>query len=847
MNDYDHLVFTFVTPETNPALGSNFRINTYLDGEQASIRGASVTVLFDGNLMQYVSFNHNVFPGIWIGNNAQLFSAATQTNYITRDISTFGAGNLATSPGNTGQITMTPLKNGTSPLFYWDNYQGDPNINPKVDLELSPGVITQVNNVNKVGTTVTIGSPQTALTDGFGTTNYNTLRDVMAAISAGTHTGNLSVAVTDSQYVMQSLSLPASGTGSADYSSVSYSVDSGKVLRIYEGGALTLGENQHLQVGSGAVLTVDEGASLTFGSGSTFINQGTFDEAATFQKLVSKPDYGNLPGDNTQGIWVALSAPAQGNYSGSGGLLDHLWTQGFPGSDSSSGVSNVLLYDETVEGSQLDRYVAPAGNTITPGKGFIVYLYEHQYNESGPDLANPVDYNTPLSMTGRLNVTDAENAFTFDVTNENDGYNLLGNPYGSSLSWDLAVESGKWVASNLESFAYVLNPATQQFQAIESGGGGKTIPGVLSSAVIDPFDAFWVVANGANPSLKVNEAALVSELSGRVLGVEEVLDSPDAEEGDRPDALNVSQSAAHDADQSASQNASKSAAQNAAQPVFTLTLDIDGMESHTGFRFDEGFVNGLTDEDARFFSPLGSSFAYLFSQVDGAAVMLNSLDRHETVEVGLTAGGYQNGVPASGEAELRLNVIEGAIEDWGIILRDNATGMKYDLQDGPVMVDLGAGAGTLNINPKTHTVGEMKVAHVPPVHILQTAEAASAGPVMNAALYTERFTLMIDPALDEVEPLNPEQISLNQNYPNPFNPTTTLSFDLEVAGNVALSVFSVDGRKVADLMSGRREAGSYEVVFDGSGLASGLYVYRLSVTDEFGVRVGKVKKMTLLK
>ena len=153
----------------------------------------------------------------------------------------------------------------------------------------------------------------------------------------------------------------------------------------------------------------------------------------------------------------------------------------------------------------------------------------------------------------------------------------------------------------------------------------------------------------------------------------------------------------------------------------------------------------------------------------------------------------------------------------------------------------------LNINPKTHTVGEMKVAHVPPVHILQTAEAASAGPVMNAALYTERFTLMIDPALDEVEPLNPEQISLNQNYPNPFNPTTTLSFDLEVAGNVALSVFSVDGRKVADLISGRREAGSYEVVFDGSGLASGLYVYRLSVTDEFGVRVGKVKKMTLLK
>lgn len=65
-------------------------------------------------------------------------------------------------------------------------------------------------------------------------------------------------------------------------------------------------------------------------------------------------------------------------------------------------------------------------------------------------------------------------------------------------------------------------------------------------------------------------------------------------------------------------------------------------------------------------------------------------------------------------------------------------------------------------------------------------------------------------------------------YPNPFNPTTAISYQLQASSFVNLSVYDIAGRKVAELVNGWRDAGSHEVAFDGSNLASGIYVYRLN-------------------
>lgn len=77
----------------------------------------------------------------------------------------------------------------------------------------------------------------------------------------------------------------------------------------------------------------------------------------------------------------------------------------------------------------------------------------------------------------------------------------------------------------------------------------------------------------------------------------------------------------------------------------------------------------------------------------------------------------------------------------------------------------------------------------------------------------------------------PTTFALEQNYPNPFNPSTTIRYQLPVAGRVTLKIFDMMGREVLVLEEDKsREPGYYEIVADMRALTSGVYFYRLSVT-----------------
>lgn len=79
-------------------------------------------------------------------------------------------------------------------------------------------------------------------------------------------------------------------------------------------------------------------------------------------------------------------------------------------------------------------------------------------------------------------------------------------------------------------------------------------------------------------------------------------------------------------------------------------------------------------------------------------------------------------------------------------------------------------------------------------------------------------------------------------YPNPFNPATVLSYRLQVASIVNMSIYDISGRLVTELVKGWQEAGYHEATFDASDLASGVYLARLTA-GEFT----QTQKLVLLK
>lgn len=90
------------------------------------------------------------------------------------------------------------------------------------------------------------------------------------------------------------------------------------------------------------------------------------------------------------------------------------------------------------------------------------------------------------------------------------------------------------------------------------------------------------------------------------------------------------------------------------------------------------------------------------------------------------------------------------------------------------------------------------------------------------------------------------EFRLDQNYPNPFNPSTVISYRLPVISQVSFKVYDILGREVATLVNEEKTAGSYLVTFDGSSLASGMYIYRLSATGGAGNFV-LTRKMLMIK
>ncbi len=121
--------------------------------------------------------------------------------------------------------------------------------------------------------------------------------------------------------------------------------------------------------------------------------------------------------------------------------------------------------------------------------------------------------------------------------------------------------------------------------------------------------------------------------------------------------------------------------------------------------------------------------------------------------------------------------------------------------------------------------------------LLQQAQPEALA-IAELVLLKQDGNVKVDEPVAEV----PTQYRLEQNLPNPFNPSTIIRFDLPQAGRVHLAVYNLRGELVRTLVDGALAPGAHAFTFEASGMATGVYFYRMS-TEKFSA----TKKMLLAK
>lgn len=259
---------------------------------------------------------------------------------------------------------------------------------------------------------------------------------------------------------------------------------------------------------------------------------------------------------------------------------------------------------------------------------------------------------------------------------------------------------------------------------------------------------------------------------------------------------------------------------------FSLELKNDSSLSNKAwFQFSESGEFGIDASDAFQLNPLSSQYVTLASMLNDSTYLdINSLPLiTEAFEIPLELNTTEPGTHTLSLKDINFP------EEWEVELFDSENETSSKLEEAYTF--------TVESN-KAKSVKTQDIASPPTIKSITTKSKSKAA--------SQRFSLKVTPSQtvdSETNPNIPQEVELQQNYPNPFNPSSIIQFGVPTTSKVRLEVFDMLGRKVATLINGEsRTAGRYNVQFDGSGLASGLYIYRLQVGNNV-----LTKKMTLIK
>jgi hypothetical protein len=319
-------------------------------------------------------------------------------------------------------------------------------------------------------------------------------------------------------------------------------------------GTLTLTSGAFTTTGQTFTLISDANATARIGT----ITGGSFIGNITMQRYLPVGPTG----------WYFLGAPISSPITLADWNNNGFIMSGFPGSDYPNfGFTNIYTYNETALGIKDSGYI-PASNISNPivfKKGYWTYI--------GP--------NSPMTITIKGAPGTMNQSFPLTYTSSTggaleDGWNMISNPYPSSIDWDAAA----WTKTNVAGHVQIWNPNNSTYASYVAGVG---ING--GSNIIPSSQAFWVQTTAAAP------------------------------------ALNITENCKSNIDQAFLRNANSNQAK-----LLRLHITGNGFTDETAIRFMDGASKHFDDQlDAPKFFSFNPSVPNLSSIVDGGDASINSM------------------------------------------------------------------------------------------------------------------------------------------------------------------------------------------------------------------------------
>jgi hypothetical protein len=405
------------------------------------------------------------------------------------------------------------------------------------------------------------------------------------------------------------------------------------------------------------------------------------------------------------------------------GGTNQLWIQGVPGSDvpiANRPNTNLFVFNESADvavQSDDGAWETPGGmsNTATRGAGFIVYPFSDDDNDGDPDGFPKVIDNVssvPQSPTFDFTVTATERPSDGNSTiDAEEGWNLLGNPYLTNLSWDALYADSK--TNDIDNVVYVYSPL-DGYEIYNGGSGSPSTTNNFTDGIIAPFQAFFVKVSevaSPSPSFGISDITNVQTITGS----DEFFKSKTSTEETREIAFN---------------------------------LELAGVEKATRLTFRRGGEFQKDKSDAyNLNAPFSSgSVLEIFSVLDnGYGLAINNLPYNISSEIeipiSVSAAGCDGSQPFGGTATITWPTYRNIPSSAQFALIDTQTGQSVDLQatnEYTFELDSSTSPSECSSNRQEAKSGEQIVPAPPTPEVSQVAVEKSGGGI------DARFLLAIE-------------------------------------------------------------------------------------------------------